>query len=209
MNDLFQRHTGIAAPFMHDNVDTDTIIPSREMRSGTKSGMSDGLFADWRYTNRQSRELNPEFVLNQEAFRDASILLTGRNFGCGSSREHAVWALREFGFRCFIGHSFSSIFAHNCVRNGILTVRLGAAQLQQLVSRAVDPLQSNQLTVNLETQQITVDDQIIQFDYPQRLRGLLLSGLDPIRYTQRLQNELDAWRENDMKVRPWLYGYGK
>ncbi|MDZ4374483.1 MAG: 3-isopropylmalate dehydratase small subunit, partial [Phenylobacterium sp.] len=114
--------TAVAAPLLRANVDTDAIIPSREMRTVSKTGLADGLFAGWRYTEVGGREPNPAFALNQPAYADAAILLGGPNFGCGSSREHAVWALHEFGFRAVIAPSFSPIFQNNCVRNGIAPV---------------------------------------------------------------------------------------
>jgi len=119
---LFTTHIGTAAPLIRDNIDTDQIIPSREMTSVSKTGLSDGLFAGQRYI--EDRVENPEFILNQELYRGATILLSGKNFGCGSSREHAVWALKEYGFRVIIAESFGDIFYNNCVRNGILCVQL-------------------------------------------------------------------------------------
>ena len=120
----FERLTAVAAPLLYVNIDTDAIIPSREMRSGKKTGLAAGLFAGWRYTQIGSRDPNPQFVLNRPEYIDARILLAGENFGCGSSREHAVWALREYGFRALIAPSFSPIFYNNCVRNGIVPIRL-------------------------------------------------------------------------------------
>ena len=113
-----------AAPLLLDNVDTDTIIPSREMRSTGRTGLADGLFAPWRYGDADAREENPDFVLNRPPYRDARILAAGANFGCGSSREHAVWALAEWGVRAVLAESFAPIFAGNCVRNGVLPAAL-------------------------------------------------------------------------------------
>jgi len=121
----FVTHEGLAAPIMRVNIDTDTIIPSREMRHVSKRGLGEGLFAGWRYLDgdRKKREINPEFILNRPGYTNASILLVGSNFGCGSSREHAVWALLEYGFRAVIAPSFGSIFYHNAMRNGKLLTR--------------------------------------------------------------------------------------
>jgi 3-isopropylmalate/(R)-2-methylmalate dehydratase small subunit len=121
--------TAVAAPLLRANIDTDTIIPSREMKSVAKTGLAAGLFAGWRYTAIGGREPNPEFVLNQPAYAGTRILLGGENFGCGSSREHAVWALHEYGIRAVIAPSFAPIFFGNCVRNGIVPVVLPAAQI--------------------------------------------------------------------------------
>ena len=130
----FVTHEGLAAPIMRVNIDTDTIIPSREMRHVSKRGLGAGLFAGWRYLNgdRKKREINPEFILNRPGYANASILLVGSNFGCGSSREHAVWALLEYGFRAVVAPSFGSIFYHNAMRNGLLPVRLPESSINAL-----------------------------------------------------------------------------
>src|SRR5207244_489767 len=141
--------TAIAVPLLRADVDTDAIIPSREIKSVSRHGLADGLFAGWRYRQIGSREPNPDFVLNQPAYAGARILLAGENFGCGSSREHAVWALREFGFRAMVAPSFAPIFAANCVRNGVLPARVAAEQVAAL-ARAVsaDPIRYP-LTIDL------------------------------------------------------------
>ena len=126
----FTLHTGIAAPLLRDNVDTDQIIPSREMKSVTKTGLGKGLFAGQRYLPNGLP--NPDFVLNQADYKAATILLSGKNFGCGSSREHAVWALKEYGFRAVIAESFGEIFYNNCIRNGILCVQMSKAKIVNL-----------------------------------------------------------------------------
>ena len=123
----FTTLTAIAAPLLRINIDTDAIIPSREMKRVSKDGLAEGLFAGWRYQTPGSREENPDFILNQAPYRQARILLSGINFGCGSSREHAVWALHEWGIRAVIAPSFGSIFQGNCVRNGIVPVVLDNA----------------------------------------------------------------------------------
>ena len=128
----FTQHTGITAPLVRDNINTDTIIPSREMRSVSRSGLSEGLFAPWRYDDPNARTLDSAFVLNEAGFSGASILLTGANFGCGSSREHAVWALLESGFRVIMATSFATIFRNNALRNGLLTIELHADRIERL-----------------------------------------------------------------------------
>ena len=120
----FTQHRGVALPLLRANIDTDTIIPSREMRTVSRSGLAAGLFAPWRYLDPDARTPNPEFALNQSEYNGASVLRVGDNFGCGSSREHAVWALMESGFRAVIAPSFATIFCNNALRNGLLTVAL-------------------------------------------------------------------------------------
>jgi 3-isopropylmalate/(R)-2-methylmalate dehydratase small subunit len=145
----FKSHRGIVAVLDRANVDTDAIIPSREMKSVSKSGLAEGLFAGWRYTQIGGREPNPDFVLNQPAYAGAQILLAGENFGCGSSREHAVWALLEFGIRAILAPSFSPVFRLNCVRNGLLPVRLPPASIAALAESVATAPQARRITVDL------------------------------------------------------------
>ncbi|MEY2884302.1 MAG: hypothetical protein RL490_2026, partial [Pseudomonadota bacterium] len=146
MSTPFTMLTSVAAPLIEDNIDTDIIIPSREMKTTGKTGLKDGLFAGRRYA--EGRVENPDFVLNRAGFRDAAILLAGDNFGCGSSREHAVWALAEYGLRCVIAPSFSPIFAGNAVRGGVLPLVLPAAEIAALAAVA------GPLTVDLPAQTV-------------------------------------------------------
>lgn len=150
--------TGVAAPLMRINVDTDAIIPSREMKRVSKQGLGDGLFAGWRYLEAESRTINPEFVLNKPAYNNVSILLSGANFGCGSSREHAVWALQEFGVRAIIAESFGAIFYGNCTRNGILPIVLADDLVQALVRQVEVGPQNQLLEINLPEQKVTAPD---------------------------------------------------
>ena len=150
MPESLKQHTGVAAVLMRDNIDTDQIIPSREMKTVSRSGLGEGLFAGWRYTDPGTRTPNPDFVLNRAALKTASILISGENFGCGSSREHAVWALQEFGFRVIIAKSFGEIFHGNCIRNGVLPITLDVAQVSKLSDRSA----SAKLTIDLEQQVI-------------------------------------------------------
>ena len=185
----FTKHIGLAAPMLRDNIDTDQIIPSREMTSVTKTGLSDGLFAGDRYI--KARDLNPNFILNQEIYTGATVLLSGKNFGCGSSREHAVWALKEYGFRAIIAESFGEIFYNNCVRNGLLCVQLSA---QDIVSFG------DIVAINLPAQ--TVDK--IHFDIPAGDKHILVNGLDPIALTLQHENDIENWFAKDAQLRPWL-----
>ncbi|RKQ71958.1 3-isopropylmalate dehydratase small subunit [Litorimonas taeanensis] len=190
MNAPFIIHTGVAAPFIRDNVDTDQIIPSREMKSVYKTGLKDGLFAGQRYI--KDRIPNPDFILNQQGYEAASILLSGQNFGCGSSREHAVWALKEYGFRAVVAESFGEIFYNNCVRNGILPIQLSAEHIYKLPKT---------LTIDLQGQ--TVNG--VSFDIPEGDKAMLVGGLDPIAMTLQKQAEIDAFIAQDKVNRPWAY----
>jgi 3-isopropylmalate/(R)-2-methylmalate dehydratase small subunit len=185
--------TSIAAPLIRDNVDTDTIIPSREMKSTGKTGLADGLFAPWRYADADKRIPNPEFVLNDPAYAQTQILLAGKNFGCGSSREHAVWALAEYGFRCIVAESFAPIFRNNCIRNGILPVVLEKAQIESLMGEIVQ--------VDLAKQ--TAAGQY--FHIEAEAKSMLLEGLDAIDLTLKHAGAINAWLDQDKRARPWVY----
>lgn len=202
----FTVHTGVAAPLLRINIDTDAIIPSREMKTVGKRGLADGLFAGWRYLNVESREPNPAFVLNQPAYAGASILLAGANFGCGSSREHAVWALAEYGIRCVIAPSFGSIFFNNCVRNGILPVVLDAPIIGALASALAPDPQGRPLCIDLDRQRLcAADGQTHAFRLADGPRQMLLEGLDPIGLTLKDAAEIDHFRAADRQRRPWAY----
>ena len=150
----FVELNAIAAPLLEINIDTDVIIPSREMKRVSKQGLGEGLFAGRRYTQPGGRDENPEFILNREPYRDAQILLSGSNFGCGSSREHAVWALSEWGIRAIIAPSFGAIFYGNCVRNGILPIELEDARVKEIAATVEAHPAENRITVDLERQQV-------------------------------------------------------
>ena len=201
----FVSHSGIAAPLLRINIDTDAIIPSREMKRVSKEGLGEGLFANWRYRDVAAREEDPDFVLNREPFRHATILLAGENFGCGSSREHAVWALKDFGFRAVIAPGFGSIFYGNCVRNGILPVRLAEPDIEAIALH-VDAEPAQQVTIDLPAQTVT---DAAGADYPFEIgagdKEMLLEGLDPVAKTMKLDEEIRAFRERDRADRPWIY----
>ena len=202
----FTEHTGIAAPLLRANIDTDSIIPSMEMKRVSKRGLSSGLFAGWRYTNRTERIENQSFVLNQPGYRQASILLGGENFGCGSSREHAVWALDEYGFRAIIAPSFGSIFAANCIANGVLPARLGAASIDILARHVQTDPQARPLTIDLKRRRIgTVDGQAFRFELADADAELLLRGLDPIGLTLQHSDAIATFEKSDRERRPWAY----
>jgi 3-isopropylmalate/(R)-2-methylmalate dehydratase small subunit len=197
--------TAVAAPMVRANIDTDIIIPSREMKSVSKTGLSAGLFAGWRYLAIGSREPNPQFVLNQPAFANARIILGGENFGCGSSREHAVWALHEYGIRAVIAPSFSPIFFGNCVRNGIVPVVMPARSIEQLAAWVTADAQGNQLTVDLEHREVRGSGLRHAFEIAAEAREMLLEGLDAIDLTLKNRADIDAFHRLDRQMRPWIY----
>jgi 3-isopropylmalate/(R)-2-methylmalate dehydratase small subunit len=198
--------TAVAVPLLRDNVDTDAIIPSREIVAVSKTGLAQGLFADWRYETRDSRALNPQFILNDPRFRGARILLAGNNFGCGSSREQAVWALVEFGFRVLVASSFNPIFFRNCARNGLLAATLSPAETAALAAHvSVDP-QAHLLTVDLESEIIRIDEtRSLAFSIPAEVKRSLLDGLDAIDQTQKLHASIEEFQAADRLKRPWVY----
>ena len=189
-NQPFNIHIGIAAPLIRDNIDTDQIIPSREMKSVSKTGLSGGMFAGERYIS--GREPNPDFVLNKTVYANATILLSGQNFGCGSSREHAVWALKEYGFRAIIAQSFGEIFYNNCVRNGILPIVLAAELITKL---------PREVTIDLPAQTVAE----FKFDMPEGDKKMLIDGLDMIAQTLEHEADISAFLDSDKVKRPWIY----
>jgi len=198
--------TAVAAPLLRANVDTDAIIPSREMKSVSKHGLAEGLFAGWRYTTIGGREIDPQFVLNQPAYAGTQILLSGENFGCGSSREHAVWALLEYGIRAVVAPSFAPIFHGNCVRNGILPVRLEAASIARLADAVAPDPQRRLLTVDLVRQRVSGPGGLeFGFEIEREEREMLLEGLDAIDLTLKHRDAIDAFRDRDRAQRPWIY----
>jgi 3-isopropylmalate/(R)-2-methylmalate dehydratase small subunit len=196
----------IAAPLLRINIDTDVIIPSREMKRVSKEGLSDGMFANWRYTKPGGRDENSDFILNQQPYRQAKILLSGDNFGCGSSREHAVWAMAEWGIRAIITPGFGNIFYGNCVRNGILPVVLDIATVEDLARQVQEDPEKHQLKVDLNhCTVIAPDGTSYSFDIAPADREMLLEGLDAIAVTRRRDDEILAFQGRDRLKRPWVY----
>ena len=186
---------GLPVPLIEDNVDTDVIIPSREIRSVGKEGLADGLFAGRRY--RGAREPEPGFVLNDPRYAGSPILLGGANFGCGSSREAAVWALREYGFRVVVAPSFNPIFKRNCVRNFLLPATADAAAIAAC---------GDAVTVDLAARSITAQGgQAWSFTIEDDAAEMLLTGRDEIDFTLVQADCIEAWREGDRRARPWAY----
>lgn len=202
----FTTLSAIAAPLMRVNIDTDAIIPSREMKGVTKEGLSEGMFANWRYTDVDARTENPDFILNKPPFRDAEILLSGENFGCGSSREHAVWALKEWGIRCVIAPSFGTIFYGNCVCNGILPVILEEDTVKQFAGAAERGAEAGMFIVDLPNQSVTgPDGDTHSFEIAPADKEMLVEGLDPIGLTMKRDDEIMAFQSQDKAARPWVY----
>ncbi|MBY0520555.1 MAG: 3-isopropylmalate dehydratase small subunit [Sphingomonas sp.] len=186
--------TGVAAPLLRANIDTDAIIPSREIRGVGKTGLADGLFAGWRYL--EGRVPDPSFVLNQPIYAHAQILLAGANFGCGSSREHAVWALHDYGVRAIIAPSFAPIFESNCVRNGIIPVVLDAAIIAQL-----DEI----VSIDLKAQTVASGPVVAGFAIDPAAKAMLAEGLDAIDLTLKQAEAIDEFLAADKVARPWIY----
>jgi 3-isopropylmalate/(R)-2-methylmalate dehydratase small subunit len=183
----FRQHTGLVAPLDRANVDTDQIIPKQFLKRIERTGFGEFLFYDWRYL--PDGQLDPSFVLNEPRYQGASILVTDKNFGCGSSREHAPWALGEFGFRVIIAPSFADIFANNCFKNGMLPITLPEEHVRELRGR-------RKLTVNLETQIITDENGLsVPFVVNEFQRYCLLEGLDDIGLTLRHEDAISAYEE--------------
>lgn len=198
------RVEGVAAPLLRSNIDTDAIIPSREMKQVSKTGLSAGLFANWRYSDVVARVEDPGFILNQPPYRRAVILLAGPNFGCGSSREHAVWALHEYGVRVIVAPSFGAIFQGNCVRNGVLPVVLPKAEVEALAAEGArgDP----RLVVDLEAGRISAPSgDVIPFTTPAADREMLLEGLDPIGLALKRMDEVRRFEVEARRARPWVF----
>lgn len=200
MAEPFTTLTSLPMPLIRDNIDTDQIIPSREMKSTGKTGLADGLFAGWRYTAIGGREPDPAFVLNYPDYADSRIILGGENFGCGSSREHAVWALAEYGFRAVIAPGFAPIFAGNCVRNGILPAVLAADHVAAIGASG------RPVTISLADQTIAIDaDHSWAFPLETEAKAMLLEGLDAIDLSLKMADEISTWQRADQAARPWIY----
>ena len=195
----------IAAPLLRVNIDTDVIIPSREMKGVSKTGLSVGMFANWRYTDVAARAANPEFVLNRAPFDKAQILLTGDNFGCGSSREHAVWAMKEWGFWAVIAPSFGAIYYGNCVRNGILPVVLPDEAVRAIAAWVEQAPAMNQVEIDLPTQKVYAAGVVYAFSIGDSDKDMLLEGLDPIGVTLKSDPAIQAFETKDRVMRPWVY----
>lgn len=201
----FIQHQGVAAPMLQSNIDTDAIIPSREMKRVSKDGLGEGLFAGWRYTLPGGRELTTDFILNKAEYANTTILLAGDNFGCGSSREHAVWALKEYGVKVVIASGFGTIFYNNCIRNGILPVQLSYETIVSLAEQVQAQPQENQLTVNLQETWIEAPSgERFTFDIEPERKTMLIEGLDVIDVTLKLTDKIKSFQQSYQLTYPWL-----
>jgi 3-isopropylmalate/(R)-2-methylmalate dehydratase small subunit len=208
----FRVHTGLVAPLDRANVDTDAIIPKQFLKSIKRSGFGPNLFDAWRYLDHGEpgmdnarRPLNPDFVLNEPRYRNASILLARRNFGCGSSREHAPWALADYGFRAIVAPSYADIFFNNCYKNGLLPIVLGESEVAKLFD-ATFAVPGFSLTIDLERQTVATPDGGMAFGFavePFR-KTCLLEGLDDIGLTLKHADEIRAFEARRLAEQPWL-----
>lgn len=208
----FESFTGLVAPLDRSHVDTDAIIPKQFLKSIKRSGFGPNLFDEWRYLDHgepgqdcSDRPLNTEFVLNQERYQGASILLTRENFGCGSSREHAPWAIADYGFKVILAESFADIFYSNCFKNGILPIVLSADQIESLF-QAVEGEEGYSLSVDLTAQTLSGPVGLkISFDIDAYRKECLLEGLDEIGVTMAHATEIGAFEEQHKKNYPWVF----
>lgn len=207
----FISFTARVAPLDRPNVDTDAIIPKQFLKSIQRTGFGPNLFDEWRYLDQgepgmdnTGRPLNPEFVLNQARYLGAGILLARENFGCGSSREHAVWALMDFGFRVVIAPSFADIFYNNCFKNGVLPITLDPGTVERLFRETL-ATPGYQLTVDLPGQSITTPNETLEFEVDPFRKDCLVKGLDDIGLTLQHADSIRRYEETHRKEAPWLF----
>ena len=209
---VFKTFTGIVAPLDRSNVDTDAIIPKEYLKSIKRSGFGQNLFDSWRYLDKNEpknkntkRKLNPDFVLNNSPYNQAEILLSRENFGCGSSREHAVWALSDFGFKAVLAPSFGDIFYSNSFKNGFLPIILQTNEIDALFDfLRLSP--GSKVTINLEKQYVrTQDNEQFEFNIDGSLKNRLLNGLDDIAITLEHIEKIRTYEKNRSKVTPWIF----
>ena len=205
----FTEHTGLVAPLDRANVDTDQIIPKQFLKSIKRTGFGDYLFDAWRFEDAgaigmtpNERQINRSFSLNLPQYQGASVLLARDNFGCGSSREHAVWALQEFGFAAVLAPSFADIFYGNCFKNGLLPVQLPEEVIDGLFARVAEGLE---VTVDLAAQEVRVGDQVHQFQIDGALKEKMLGGLDDIAMTLLLTDDIKRFEQGHQERQPWLF----
>ena len=201
---------GLVACIDRDNIDTDQIIPTEYLKSIKKFGFEDYLFDGWRYLDdgklgvtKEQRQINTDFILNNAPYDQASILLTRDNFGCGSSREHAVWALRDFGIKTVIASSFGDIFYNNCFKNGVLPIKLSKEQIEELFSQTQDT--SNEITVSLDAKKLTTTSVEYSFEVEDNLLERIIYGLDDVDITLQDKDVIREFEDSRMKSKPWIY----
>ena len=203
---------GIVASIDRDNIDTDQIIPTEYLKSIKKFGFGEYLFDGWRFHDQgklgmsiDQRDLNHDFILNKETYTNSSVLLTRDNFGCGSSREHAVWALRDFGIKAVIASSFGDIFYNNCFKNGVLPIVLNKDQIQDLFLQYENS--GSDMTINLETKLIDTGNNQISFDVDDNLLERIIYGLDDVDITLKHKDLIKRFEEERMKEKPWIFAH--
>jgi len=204
----FTTLSSITMPLDRANIDTDAIIPKQFLKSIKRSGFGPNLFDEWRYLDHgevgmdnSKRPINPDFVLNDPQYEDAQILLTRRNFGCGSSREHAPWALEDFGFRAIIGPSFADIFYNNCFKNSMLPIVLSQNNLEEIIEYSK---RKEIIEINLTKQEIKFGNKIINFEIDPFKKKCLLNGLDDIALSLEKSDRISSFEKNIQKTKPWL-----
>ncbi len=203
--DPFTKVTGLVAPLDRVNVNTDEITPARFLKTIRRTGFDFTLFANWRYLDPGAKMPNPDFVLNQPRYKGATILLAEDNFGCGSSREHAPWAIRDYGFRCLIAPSFADIFYNNCFNNGILPITLEHPVIRELFAE-VEANEGYTLQVDLAAQTVTTPaGRMLRFEIDQFRKNALLQGLDNIGWTLSHSDEIAAYEQRRKQEAPWLF----
>ena len=203
--------SGVVATIDRDNIDTDQIIPTEYLKSIKKFGFEDYLFDGWRYldegklgVSKNDREQNPDFILNQAPYDKATILLTRDNFGCGSSREHAVWALRDFGIKIVIASSFGDIFYNNCFKNGVLPIKLDKNKIEDLFQKMSDNFAD--LSVSLDSKKIFQNEnELYSFDVEENLLERIIYGLDDVDMTLKHKDKILAFEQTRMKNTPWIF----
>ena len=201
---------GLVACIDRDNIDTDQIIPTEYLKSIKKFGFEDYLFDGWRYLDdgklgitKEQRQINEDFILNNAPYDNATILLTRDNFGCGSSREHAVWALRDFGIKTVIASSFGDIFYNNCFKNGVLPIKLSKEQIEELFSQTQDA--TNEITVSLDAKKLTSAAVEYSFEVEDNLLERIIYGLDDVDITLQDKDVIREFEDSRMKSKPWIY----
>ena len=202
---------GVVASIDRDNIDTDQIIPTEYLKSIKKYGFEDYLFDGWRYLDdgklgisKDERKQNPDFILNKEPFNKASILLTRDNFGCGSSREHAVWALRDFGIKTVIASSFGDIFYNNCFKNGVLPIKLNKDQIDNLFKSFKDV--SDELSISLDSKKISQNEkELYAFDVEENLLERIIYGLDDVDMTLKFKDKIASFEQERKQEKPWIF----
>jgi 3-isopropylmalate/(R)-2-methylmalate dehydratase small subunit len=200
--DKFTTLTAVAAPLPRVNIDTDAIIPKQYLKTIARTGLGKGLFSEWRYNDDGSE--NPDFVLNKPAYRNAKIIVAGENFGCGSSREHAPWALKDFGISCVISTQFGDIFYNNCFQNGLLPVIVSPEDLEKLMDDAERGANAT-LTVDLDKQEIRgPDGGVVHFEIDPFKKHCMLNGLDGVGLTMEKADAIEAYEKKHQAERPWV-----